>query len=64
MFIMLCGSNAYAFSYADVVAEAERLARSAYVEDTTPLPQELLDMDYDDYRSIRYQREKGPCLRS
>ena len=60
MFIMLCGSNAYAFSYADVVAEAERLASSAYVEDTTPLPQELLDMDYDDYRSIRYQREKGP----
>ena len=38
MFIMLCGSNAYAFSYADVVAEAERLASSAYVEDTTPLP--------------------------
>ena len=60
MFIMLCGSNAHAFSYADVVAEAERLASSAYVEDTTPLPQELLDMDYDDYRSIRYQREKGP----
>ena len=62
IFILVCfySLTAHAFSFSDVIYEAKQLASSPYKENVETLPQELIDMDYDDYRSIRYQRGKGP----
>lgn len=60
IFFILYSFNAYAFSYSDVISKAKQLSSSPYKENVEALPQELINMNYDDYRSIRYQREKGP----
>lgn len=52
--------NAFAFSFDDVVSEAEKLSKVDFQKKEVVLPKELLDMDYDAHRAIRYIREKGP----
>lgn len=58
--LLLWSVEARAFSFDDVIAEAQKLSAGTYIENTTPLPEKLIQMDYDAYRSIRYMRDKGP----
>ena len=60
LLLLLYSIDTYAFSFSDVVAKANALSSLPYKENTEALPPELETMDYDAYRSIRYQREKGP----
>ena len=52
--------EASAFTFDDVVSRAQSLSLQKYVEEKTVLPKELITMDYDAHRAIRYLREKGP----
>ncbi len=59
-FCLLFSVNAFAFSFDDVVIEAENLSKSEYKKVVKELPENLKNMDYDAHRLIRYIREKGP----
>lgn len=48
------------FSKDLIVAKARELAKRAYAENNSPLPEELKKLDYDEYRDIRFVRENGP----
>lgn len=61
MFVFLISAcPAFAFSFGDVVQMAQNLSAAPYQQPETQLPKELDQMNYDNYRSIRYLREKGP----
>ena len=45
------------FTYEDVVARAERLANAPFDDAAPPLPEALVDLDYDQYRRIRYRED-------
>lgn len=55
----LCGGQAWAFGFAQVAHQAERLAAQPYRKDTSTLPQDLRAMSYDDYRNIRFRLDKS-----
>ncbi len=63
---LLCGQNCRAdevgrvFSFNDVIVKARLLSEREYREEKSELPEKLEKMDYDDFRSLRYVREKGP----
>ena len=60
LFLIFICSDAFAFTFEDVASMAQSLSKAAYMDRNEPLPKELIEMDYDDYRSIRYIREKSP----
>ncbi len=64
--VILCFSgqtNANVFDYPEVVEKAQKLALSPYKPEELKLPEKLADMDYDDFRSLRYIREEGPWFK-
>jgi glucans biosynthesis protein len=50
---------AFAFGFEDVAAEARRLAASPYKQPVKNLSRALEGLDYDEYRDIRYRRDKN-----
>lgn len=57
---LLCATysgSVLAFGYADVVAKAKALAERPY-EAPVASPQQLTDLDYDEYRDIRFKADK------
>ena len=48
------------FKYNNVVVKARELALKKYKPQELKLPQELISMDYDAFRNVRYVREEGP----
>jgi glucans biosynthesis protein len=55
----LLAAPAQAFDFKDVGERARALAEKPYVKQDTNLPQELLDLTYDQYRDIRFKPEKA-----
>lgn len=56
LWMMAChGSPAAAFEFADVAARAEALARKPYRAPAAKPPAELLELDYDQVRDIRFR---------
>lgn len=53
-------SNSTPFQYNNVVVQARELASKKYKPEELNLPKELLSMDYDAFRNVRYVREEGP----
>ncbi len=51
------------FDYQNVVSIAQQMSFSPFNAKKPDLPPELSEMDYDDFRSIRYKREEGPWFR-
>lgn len=56
--LMLAGSVAHAFGFADVVEMAKARAEKAY-EPPSPAPQFLRDLSYSDYQAIRFKPEEN-----
>lgn len=58
LLVLACGlslaDTAFAFGFADVATAAKRLAGSSYKSPDTELPVELQNLDYDQYRDIRF----------
>ena len=52
--------NIPSFKYNNVVVKARELASKKYKPQELRLPQELVSMDYDAFRNVRYVREEGP----
>jgi glucans biosynthesis protein len=50
---------ALAFTFDDVVRRAEQLAAAPYKKPSSNLPKELLSLDYDQYRDIRFKPDKA-----
>ncbi|MGE0385729.1 MAG: glucan biosynthesis protein [Gammaproteobacteria bacterium] len=48
-----------AFGYANVLEQARALAGQPYAEDRPALPEPLNALDYDQYRGIRFRRERA-----
>ena len=48
------------FASEQITALAKDLARKAYVGPASDLPGSLKNLDYDQYRDIRFVRENGP----
>ena len=48
------------FSYEKLISKAKVLSELAYSAPGKELPKELQEINYDEYRSIRFKREKGP----
>ena len=53
------GRPARAFGLDDVGQRAQKLAASPYEEPSASVPQWLLDLDYDQYRDIRFRSERA-----
>lgn len=51
------------FSFEKLASKAKALSELPFVAPGKDLPKELQDLDYDEYRSIRFKREKGPLVR-
>jgi len=47
--------NAHAFGFEDVAERARKLAQTPYQPAAEKLPREVREMDYDDYRDIRFK---------
>ncbi len=48
------------FSFESVLTKAKKLASEAFQTPVNSLPEDLLNLSYDDYRDIRFVRENGP----
>lgn len=48
------------FSKNVLVAKAQKLARKDYVKPESKIPEELLNLSYDQHRDIRFVRDNGP----
>lgn len=48
------------FGFEDVEKIAQDLAQKPYRQEKLNLPKELTEMDYDTFRSLRYDRKEGP----
>lgn len=48
-----------AFDFNDVAKRAQQLSKTAYKEPQVKLPKGLANLDYDEYRDIRYKLEKS-----
>lgn len=57
--LLLWTHAAWGFGFNDVAQRAEKLAAAPYKKPETNLPKELLDLDYDKYRDIRFKPEKA-----
>ena len=58
-FVSFAENETY-FKYTDVVSKAKSLASAKYSPEELKLPSDLVNMDYDAFRNIRYVRENGP----
>src|SRR2546422_3199571 len=56
--LMLCGSEALAFGFEDVDARAKELAAAPFSRASSALPRELQGISYDQYRDIRFRRNR------
>ena len=56
----LADSKPTVFDFEDVMEKARLLSEQPYQEQKLNLPTELADMDYDEFRTLRYKRESGP----
>lgn len=56
---LLWQQAAHAFDFNDVAQRAEQLAASPYKKNESNLPKELVDLNYDKFRDIRYKPEKS-----
>ncbi len=56
---LLAGPAAHGFGLDEVAARANRLAAQPYKPPVVKLPAELVDLDYDGYRDIRFRTEKA-----
>src|SRR3974377_1038582 len=50
---------ALAFSFGDVVKQAEKLAATPYKKPSVSLPKEIQSLNYDQYRDIRFRPDKA-----
>ena len=55
LFGLLMASRAQAFGFEDVAERARKLAGSAYQPAADKVPRELREIEYDDYRDIRFK---------
>ena len=55
----LAGTSAFAFGFEDVAKRAQALADQPYKPPTIRMPKEIRDLDYDQYRDIRFRPEKA-----
>lgn len=59
LFTLNVVSVAHAFDFDDVAARAQKLAKQPYKKPDEPLPKALADLDYDQYRDIRFKPERA-----
>ncbi|HKY91456.1 MAG TPA: glucan biosynthesis protein G [Nevskiaceae bacterium] len=52
-------AGAAPFTFEDVAKKAQALAAQPYKQPDSPLPKELLDLTYDQYRDIRFRTDKS-----
>ena len=57
--LMAGTAGAVPFTFEDVAKKAQALAAQPYKQADSPLPKELLDLTYDQYRDIRYRTDKS-----
>lgn len=57
--IALMPSLSSAFGFEDVAARAQQLAAAAYQSDDNKIPDTLKDLNYDQYRDIRFRPDKA-----
>jgi periplasmic glucans biosynthesis protein len=55
----LASGAAGAFGFEDVAQKAQALAGQPYRQPESPLPRELLDLSYDQYRDIRFKGDQA-----
>lgn len=61
LFILTNISTSFAsFGFENVIKQAEALSQSPYQTNLEKLPDALANMNYDDFRGLRYIREQGP----
>lgn len=48
------------FNYAQLISNAKALSKLPFMATGADLPKELKELDYDEYRSIRFRRDQGP----
>ena len=58
LLLALCAGRAGAFGFDDVDRRAKELAAAAYARPAATLPAELKDLGYDQYRDIRFKRNR------
>ena len=51
--------SAWAFSFDDVVAKAEKLSKKAYVQPSKNIPNELASLQFADYQKILFNHQKA-----
>ncbi len=56
---MAAGASAFAFGYDDVVDLARKSAATSYKEPVDHLPRELKELEYDQYRDIRFRPDRA-----
>jgi len=59
LLVACAGRTASAFGLEDVAKRAKQLASSAYADPRGGVPQWLLDLNYDQYRDIRFRPERA-----
>jgi periplasmic glucans biosynthesis protein len=57
--LCLAGGAAHAFGFDDVERAARALADQPYKQQASTLPKEWLDLDYDQYRDIRFRPDQA-----
>lgn len=57
--LTLCSERLAAFGFEDVAQRAQALAAQPYKQPESPVPRELLDLGYDQYRDIRFKPEQA-----
>ncbi|HTN66936.1 MAG TPA: glucan biosynthesis protein G [Burkholderiaceae bacterium] len=55
----LCSAGAFAFNFADLTQRAQQLAQTPYKKPSSNLPKTIESLSYDQYRDIRFNREKS-----
>jgi len=56
---LVCASGAWAFNFEDVATQAKTLAASPYKKPKVELPKSLQDLNYDQYRDIRFLPDRA-----
>jgi len=59
LFALAATSAAFAFGFEDVAKRARALAEQPYKPPAIRMPNEIRDLDYDQYRDIRFRPEKA-----
>jgi glucans biosynthesis protein len=59
LLVLAVAMPAFGFDFDDVSARAQKLAAAPYAKPAFNLPKELLDLNYDQYRDIRFDPDKA-----